>query len=197
MLKYGMNLSELEITRRLKNIRGNNMIGSQLQDVVYAHGWKLLGRGSEASVAEHPQKGYVLKIWPTNSLYTKFVEMVQKHPSPHFPRFSKIMKQIPGTRFNYVRMEKLAKITEYDILIEMPECFCALKELFTKTRIPPPHFIETNMKKVECSRLSPAAQQAINLMAAQVQKIGPRLDLHPANIMRRGSTWVITDPYYG
>ena len=96
MLKYSMNLSELEITRRLKNIRGNNMIGSQLQDVVYAHGWKLLGRGSEAAVAEHPEKGYVLKIWPTKSQYTTFVELVQQNPNPHFPKFSKVMKQIPG-----------------------------------------------------------------------------------------------------
>jgi len=191
-----MNLQELEITRSLKNIRGTNMIGSQLADVVYSHGWKLLGRGSEASVAEHPEKGYVLKIWPNRSLYTKFVELVQRNPNPHFPRFSKVMKRIPGTQFSYVRMEKLIPVTQYDILVNMPDCFCVVKELYQRQGTALPYWIENNAQAIQCPKLSPDAKMLVKLMSAQLKKIGPVLDLHPANIMRRGNTWIITDPYY-
>lgn len=191
-----MNLNELEITRKLKKMPRGTDTGAHLADIVYAHGWTLLGKGAEAAVAEHPQKGYVLKIWPINSLYTKFVRMVQKYPNPHFPQFSKVMKPIPGTKFSYVRMEKLVKVTQYDILVDMPECFCAIKDIYLQSNQALPYWIEANMADIRCPTLTPMAKQAVKLISAQMKKIGPRLDLHPGNIMRRGHTWVITDPYY-
>jgi hypothetical protein len=190
-----MNLNELELTRKLKQIRGS-MIGSKLADVVHSHGWTLLGRGSEGAVAEHPTKNYVLKIWPTSSLYTRFVQLVQRYPNPHFPRFSKVMKALSGTQFSYVRMEKLTKVTDYDLVVSMPECWCAVAEIYKRVGVALPGWIDQNHQEIDCTNISPDAKQVVRLMTAQLKKIGPRLDLHPVNIMRRGNTWVITDPYY-
>lgn len=54
----------------------------------------------------------MLKIFPSDSAYVKFVEFVQSHSgNPHLPRFSRYVRPVPGTEFSYVRMEKLQKVT--------------------------------------------------------------------------------------
>jgi hypothetical protein len=66
----------------------------------------------EATVAEHPRRDYVLKIWRKGSKYEQFVEFVKENPSsPHLPRFSRYMRPVPGTNYLYVRMEKLKPIS--------------------------------------------------------------------------------------
>jgi hypothetical protein len=99
-----MNLNELEITKEIRTER--------LVDVIEKYGWHLLGQGIEGNVAEHPQKNYVLKIWPRSSKYGKFVEFCQHHQNnPHVPQFSRFTRPVPGTSFSYVRMEKLTPVS--------------------------------------------------------------------------------------
>lgn len=192
-----MQLAELQLKRELKAIgKLNYGFGTELSNLLRERGWTVLGRGSEAAVAEHPSKPYVLKIYPTGSLYTKFVDLAQRVPqNPHFPKFSREQRKIPGTLFSYVRMEKLARVTEFDIKIEMPEAFCVAKQLYANLG---QTLYWTNIDKdvIECSSLSRDAEEVVQLMTRQLKKIGPRLDLHPLNIMRRGTVWVITDPYF-
>ncbi len=133
----------------------------------------------------------------TVSLYSKFVGLAQRFSqNPHFPKFSRAQRKIPGTLFSYVRMEKLALVTGYDLKLEMPEAFCVAKQLYQKIDREMPHWIEVDQDSIDCTTISSDAQKVVQLMSSQLSKIGPRLDLHPANIMRRGTVWVITDPYF-
>jgi hypothetical protein len=198
-----MQINELEITRKLKRF---GMGGSDLANLLRQHGWTPLGFGYEAGVAEHPNRSYVLKIFPQNSQYVHFVRMVQQHPdNPHFPRFSRYVRQIPGTSFAYVRMEKLTRMREYD-LIQFPSLLCVLDKMWHDHGVTPPVWIRMNvtwdpdahMGLTNCRdvQISPQEQDAIQLLSDKVRELGwRRLDLHAANFMTRGNQWVITDPF--
>jgi hypothetical protein len=99
-----MQLAELEVTKQFQK-------AVSFADIIEHHGWHLLGRGMEATVAEHPRRDYVLKIWRKGSKYEQFVEFVKQTPSSlHLPRFSRYVRPVPGTNYLYVRMEKLKPI---------------------------------------------------------------------------------------
>jgi hypothetical protein len=198
-----MQIQELEITRKLQNAWG----GGELAQVLASHGWHRLGSGVEAGVAEHPQKAYVLKIFPQDSAYVHFVRMVQSHPhNPHFPRFSRYVRLIPGTKYAYVRMEKLSRMLDYD-LAQYPSLLCLLDNLWFHHApdLNPPHWIRSNITwdpdqtdVPDCNQVSitPTEQEAIQLLSDQIKKLHWRnVDLHAANFMQRDSTWVITDPF--
>ena len=112
-----MKLNELEIKHRLADTGTR-----QMQDVLAKYGWHPLGYGAEATVALHPSKKYVLKIFPKTSKYTEFLDMVGSDPTnPHFPKFSRQAKPVPGTDHMYVRMEQLQKIQDYDLIVRFPQ----------------------------------------------------------------------------
>ena len=189
-----MNIFEIELGKQLRQM-SQHSVGHQLADLLKSYGWKVLGRGSEAAVAEHPREPYVLKIWPAYSGYTKFVSMVQTSPNPHFPKFSRVQSRIPGTGFNYVRMEKLLPVAQYDLLVDMQDCFCVLKNILEKTGDPVPDWIQTNQDHIQCAPMTPQAREVVSTIVKLRRKIGAnKLDLWPRNIMRRGNVWVITDP---
>lgn len=195
-----MHINELEIGRKLKR----SMMGGDLANLLRQKGWTPLGFGFEAGVAEHPGKAYVLKIFPQHSPYTVFVQLVQSHAqNPHFPRFSRYVRQIPGTEYAYVRMEKLTKMKDYD-LYNMPSLLCLLDKLYNKHGEQPPYWVRNNASYdsdsglIDCNQIQTTRdeQQAINLLDQGVQQLGiDRLDLHSGNFMMRGNTWVITDPF--
>lgn len=202
-----MQINELEVGRKLKRF---GMGGSDLANLLRQHGWTPLGYGYEAGVAEHPNKSYVLKIFPTKSVYVHFVNMVQQHAhNPHFPRFSRYVRQIPGTTFSYVRMEKLNRMLEYD-LVQFPSLLCLLDRMYGDHNVTPPVWVRMNVSWdpewhmgdpddiTDCNNklITPAEQEAIQLLSDKVKQLGWRhLDLHAANFMTRGNTWVITDPF--
>jgi len=199
-----MHINELEIGRKLKRF---GMGGSDLANLLRLHGWTPLGFGYEAGVAEHPRKSYVLKIFPRNSYYVHFVHMVQDHAdNPHFPRFSRYVREIPGTQFAYVRMEKLTRMREYD-LVQFPSLLCLLDTMWKDRNMTPPVWIHMNVSwddqeqpegMVNCNQVhtTPQERAAIQSLSDKVQQLGWRhLDLHAANFMIRGNTWVVTDPF--
>ena len=102
-----MNLNELKFTKDLES-------SEHPEDLEYSlkkYGWHVLGTGSDAIVAEHPNKKYVLKIFANDSYYSNFVNFVKNNQNnPHLPKFSRWVRKIPGTYYNYVRMEKLQEI---------------------------------------------------------------------------------------
>jgi hypothetical protein len=201
-----MQINELEISRKLK--RG--MVGADLANLLTQKGWTPLGFGFEAGVAEHPRKSYVLKIFPKSSPYVHFVSMVQSHPqNPHFPRFSRYVRPVPGTEYAYVRMEKLTKMLPYD-LTQFPSLLCLIDEMWF-THIPhaqPPYWVRSTVSwdphvadsngVTDCNQVSinPQEKQAIQMLSNTLKEIGSdHIDLHAGNFMMRGNTWVITDPF--
>jgi hypothetical protein len=164
-----MQIKELEISHKLKRSLG----GSDLANMLHQLGWKPLGHGFEAGVAQHPLKPYVIKIFPKNSPYVHFVNMVQSHPKnphfptffsrqqqdpnaddkeildlddPNFPNYKRYVRPLPGTQYSYVRMEKLRKMLPYD-LTQFPSLLCLLDEMWF-THAPheqPPYWVRSSV----------------------------------------------------
>jgi hypothetical protein len=196
-----MKLNELDIGKRLQDTGTR-----QMQDVLARYGWHPLGYGAEATVALHPDRKYVLKIFPQNSLYTEFLDVVKQDPTnPHFPKFSRMARPVPGTKYMYIRMEQLQRIQEYDMVTKFPQLLCLLEKLYDNFHVTPPHYVVNNVSwdpgssgVMDCKELTitPAEHKAFNLLHDKIKKIGwRRTDLHSSNFMARGNTWVITDPF--
>ena len=144
--KYSMRLHEI-----------NNGLGKQLRSmtpaqVLASRGWEVLGSGYEGSVAQHPNKPYVLKLFESDSLYKEFIAFCRaRSGNPHLPRFytgteaarmtdaragigeddeprkdprlAGMVLELPG-RKSAVRMERLTPITKQLMLFRFrPELY--------------------------------------------------------------------------
>ena len=115
-------LNEISLKKEL------NKIDSDLDQLLRRNGWTLLGHGAEATVAYHGQKRYVLKLFPTNSRYKHFVSFcLRNRQNPHWPKFGKDSRQIPGTAWSYVRMDLLQKVSQDTLLQQYLSDLCYLK----------------------------------------------------------------------
>jgi hypothetical protein len=205
-----MNLTELEISDQLKKI--GHPASYKLHGIMRDYGWKVLGTGFEATVAEKPGKPYVLKVFPKSSKYTQFVKFCQHHSdSPYLPRFSRYVRPVPHTTFSYVRMEKLKPVREGTLMNSYAEYLCAVDQVF-KSQDREPTYWNHAMSRWEldelpekhgytdvaaCAQQAPEAwreliEELVSLMQSENMK---QFDLHPENMMLRGSTLVITDPF--
>jgi hypothetical protein len=212
-----MFLKELEITKRLKQPQS-------LPEVLQAYGWHVLGTGKDATVAEHPNKTYVLKIWARGSLYERFVPFVQQHAdNPHVPKFSRYIKSVPGTRYLYVRMEKLNSLTNTHLLStylrEIIYLWLAGKKVGLKGNLEwmleyriEEYLLSLGITSAEKDFLKPDVEaklwkdigmppgtwiNVVDALMAYTTNIGiTSLDIHEENLMQRDDTLVITDPYY-
>lgn len=110
-----MKIQELEVTRLARKST------EPWADVFHHYGWKLLGAGREALVGLNPRKNYVLKIWRQPSRYNAYVDFVKSHPNPHYPRFFREPRAIPGTRFYYIALEKLEPVGRTFVEDFLPE----------------------------------------------------------------------------
>lgn len=205
-----MNLQELEISTKLSQI--GHPASYKLHGIMRDHGWNILGTGMEATVAEKPGAPYVLKVFPKASRYAQFVQFCQQHgDNPHLPRFSRYVRPVPHTPFSYVRMEKLKPVRGAALLNTYAEYMCAVDQVF-RSEDRTPVFWNHAMSRWDLDELpekqgytdvAACAQQApstwiklierlVSLMQAQGIK---QFDLHPDNMMLRGTTLVITDPF--
>ena len=205
-----MNLRELDISTKLSQI--GHPVSYKLHGILKDHGWNILGTGYEATVAEKPGAPYVLKIFPQVSKYVQFVQFCQQHAdSEHLPRFSRYVRPVPHTRFSYVRMEKLKPVREAALLSTYAEYLCAVDQVF-RSEDRTPVFWNHAMSRWDLDELpekqgytdvAACAQQAppewsklieqlVKLMQAEHIK---QFDLHSENMMLRGGTLVITDPF--
>lgn len=202
-------LNELELTKVLQRARYSS--SSAVIALLSSHGWQLLGTGFEALVAQKPGMDYVLKLFESSSKYTLFVDYCQQQQgNPYLPKFGKYTRAIPGTRFSYVRMERLEPIVENQLLSEYPAYLCAIHRIFQDIEAPmywnhalTPRQLDLlpsthKFRNLDtCARAAPAQwtktiQQLIDIMK---QNDLQQFDLHSANMMLRGSTLVITDPF--
>jgi len=224
------------------------------EDVLRKYGWNVIGIGMEAAVAEHPNKNYVLKLFEDDSNYKKFVEFAINHKgNPHVPVFFRgaetkdlvkveerstisipgIMSTIPGTDYSYVRMEKLSKISEKDLIkqyapemlvlyldgirenisglnfelkVAMRNKIIVAFRLLTGTKSSNTAFIEKlahdHVQQQELwKRIGREPDEAwfslahdLIMMSKKLKTRG--LDIHEDNVMFRGNTLVVTDPFY-
>jgi len=146
--KYSMRLHEIENKTGLR-AQLRSMTPKQ---VLASRGWEILGSGFEGSVAQHPSKPYVLKIFDSDSLYKEFIAFCRARPNnPHLPRFytgneaakmagaaaeieeddeprkdprlAGMVLELPGKK-SAVRMERLKPITEQLMLFKFrPELY--------------------------------------------------------------------------
>lgn len=205
-----MNLQELEISKQLKKFLSPS--DYKLHDVLEAHGWRVLGSGVEATVAEKPGAPYVLKLFPNTSKYKVFVEFCKSHANnPHLPQFSRYVRPVPGTKWSYVRMEKLEPIASYTLRNTYGEYLCAVNELFLNRRHHPVYWnhamsqqsiddIPEKQGYVDlsaCAQAAPAIWRQTLQQLVQLMKVSnmEQFDLHADNMMLRNQTLVITDPF--
>jgi hypothetical protein len=204
-----MHITELEISKQLKSapIYG-------LKSIFRKHGWEYLGSGAEASVALHPNRSYVLKVFRSSSKYQLFVKFCAQHVNnPHLPTFSRYVRPIPGTAFSYVRMEKLNKVSEQQLASTyMPE----MRALYDVGQA---HHIDTIGDSLNDHLIAQwgfwdtyTADQLYNKLNKQppaswleiieqlckyaVDQGMRHMDLHDENFMLRQQTLVILDPFY-
>ena len=216
-----MKINELTITRDFKTAGNLNFpsnednFGLRLKQLLIKNGRNVLGSGMEGAVIEY--KNLILKVFPTNSKYSEFVTLVKNYHNPHFPKFYKFTKQIPGTKFSYVIMEKLTKVDD-DYLIK--NCISELYALevesakFDIVGIPGDFgvtVLEYIYSIVEENKDNPYNQRvwielaeeppdnewiiACQLLCREARTFRNNLDLHPKNFMIRGKTLVIVDPF--
>ena len=214
-----INLQELRITKDLKS-------NDHINDIIKRTGWKILGSGTEGIVCEHPSKKYVLKIYQNTSRYNQFVEYAQKNQSnPHLPKFSRFVREVPGTRYNYVRMEKLKLcFRPENYRPEFVYLYLAGINKGVKTLCDSPlstvreflveHFPEylgnyRNIVTIDfdevflvlrkiCGRIPDDEWIVLcNELIDLILKLSKRhMDVGGGNVMLRGKTLVITDPFY-
>jgi hypothetical protein len=166
-----------------------------------------------------------LKIFRDHSLYQDFVALVQQHPqNPHWPKFGRYVRRVPGTGWLYVRMEKLTKISTSQLLKSYLPHLLALVQIRVKTGLDTlghdlSYDVEDKMQDwgfdtddldnpEDADRIFARAggrppeswTQALEMLRDHSRNF-PQLDahgwdMHAANFMRRGSTLVIADPYF-
>lgn len=214
-----MKLSELTLSKDLQHASSAWNHVDILQGILARNGWHMLGKGAEAAVAEHPRKSYVLKIFTSSSKYVKFVQFVQNHSqNPHLPKFSRYVKQVPGTNFSYVRMEKLSGISKDEIARKYVPYLITLAQAGDETRT---HILNWNLESKMHEALEAQGwnsqdpvnydhmyelvggappqdwQDIVHEMATYAKEMGiDSWDLHAANFLLRGETLVIADPFY-
>ena len=219
-----MNLNELQLTKDL--VAAENPLpdegfrpGHQVKTVFGKYGWNLLGYGVEGAVAEHPTKNQVLKLFIKDSPYKAFVNIVRDNPNPHFPKFSKYVRDIPGPKFSYVLMEKLQPVANADYLIDnyIGEMYVmelesekydvvGLGGTFGSYVIDVIYDVIIDHKdnpysslvwtKLQTHEPDNAWFKVCKMLSHYAQMHGwKKLDLHPKNYMLRGDTLVVIDPF--
>jgi hypothetical protein len=168
-------------------------------------GYSYEGYGSNALVMKDRQGG-IVKVFEPDPCYRKFLSIVQKNQSnPHFPKIRKLAR-FPKGQFkgNYIlKMEPLKKLSkeEYDHAYGF-HCFVASVFSYSPFSLNLSFTIKNelrqegkNVKQMakDWAKTNPEFAKAILLLSKQHR--GCRDDLHRENIMKRGDTWVIIDPY--
>ena len=213
-----MRLHELEITKLLKKTGR----ASALENQIEKFGWKLMGSGAEAVVAQHPTKPYVLKLFPTGSRYVHFVDYVQAHQNnPHLPKFGKYVRMLPVThkhdvspgRWSYVRMEILKPISINEFMYDHVKEMCAVhmivyqakqdhNDLFWNSATNMSHLLDS-AKEMGFDSIESCGKAAdenwktavTDLLKLMKQQNMSQFDLHYNNVMLRGDVLVIVDPF--
>ena len=204
-----MKIQELEITKIVKRT-------GDPPEILQQAGWQVLGYGVDGAVGQHPTKPLAVKLYNSRSSYSDFVDYVQSHESnPHLPRFVRYIRDVPGTHLSYVVLEKLQDGGLYQLVKTHPGEILSLYVIAKKMnrvtiqaeyqflldmlRLPQLPQFEELATVYQKLRIQPPSQewtQAVMDLAVMSRKRGLGWDLDEKNVMLRGNTLVITDPFY-
>lgn len=218
-----MKITEIEVTNFIRQAEAGRF-KPNWRHVFQHYGWELLGQGREGHVALHPEKNYAFKTWPSSSHYTDFVAFVRRHNNPHFPRFYRDSKRIPGTSFNYIAMEKLEPLQDNELILGyFPEMLWFTVELLKRNEwseqsgailhqllvlfpgmvlpnlVPNSQFYKPDLAKAVWERVKEPPQAwktAVEDLDSWVDKNSFSYDLFDFNFMLRGTTLVFVDPVH-
>lgn len=192
-----------EILREYQNNRKMNMFRRAME----AAGMTEIGDGYYALVMR-ARDGGVVKVFEPDPCYLGFIDLVKQHSTnPHFPLVRKVARFMKG-RFkgNYLlKMESLQPMSvgEFNadkgfhcyFAASMPERYRG--EYSWSSEIAADYVKEGgDAKELAASweKENAAFAQAIQLIWSNL-KSGCVEDIHFQNVMKRGQTWVIIDPY--
>jgi hypothetical protein len=162
----------------------------EIQNFFKKHGFKKLGTGKYGIAYENPNLSYVLKIFDlADTGYLNFVSLVLANSNIHFPKFiGKPMKI--SNDLMAIRMEKLEKNSDgWKLFKEYLNHFMIGKIL------PSYKYNETTEEIID--KFGQSMIDALNLITTITPKNEFTLtfDIHPGNVMHRGNTPVIIDPF--
>lgn len=207
-----MNLDEISLKHDIKS-------AAKPANILQKYGWNVLGSGVNGSVAQHPNKPYVLKLFTKDYGYQKFINFVtQNTGNKHLPVINKNVKQIPGTNMYYLRMERLKPISQNVLWSRYQPDMLYLSLLGLKNDLsvsnPDEDMIREILNKLHLGTFVLRKVDFRTLWDALNRKPTPSwvdisrklvdfadsngidfLDIHSKNLMLRGTTLVITDPF--
>lgn len=155
------------------------------KEQLIAHGFKPLGTGASGTVFTSEQLGYAVKLFLTEDRgYRTFLDYVFAHGSnPHLPRFRGRIKQI-NDGCSACRMELLQPVDDHSMEYFETVDEWAVRYLSGSTDV--------------LGRVSDTDTPLFDTLVDLHHLIRTKrleYDMHENNIMLRGSTVVITDPF--
>lgn len=207
-----MNITELLGTKQYRNLTDLES-DDAVQKFMDAGGYKKLGSGAFATVYE--KDGTAIKFWKTDGGYEAFIDFCLKNKSEHLPKFLSKIKKIKhpnGDRFSYIKMEKLTPVQDktvvygvraYDLSSNFTSWFDNASKkisdgsnmsaiaLYMETRVEKKY---PNLTENDVDKIIGFLELALRIhLEADYDKVYP--DMHYENVMLRGQTLVITDPF--
>lgn len=210
-----MNLNELLGTKQYRNLTDQES-DNIVQKFLDSGGYKKLGSGAYATVYE--KDGTAIKFWKTDGAYEAFIDFCLKNKSEHLPKFLSKIKKIShpnGDKFSYIKMEKLSPVSPdtkvYGINAEYlstrfsdwfengKKKISNASQISSAVALYMEEKVERRFKNLSDSDIDSIIgflEMALRVhLVADYDKVYP--DMHSENVMLRGNTLVITDPYFG
>lgn len=198
-------LNELKYSSKIKQISDEEKVENFLK----GHGFlKISGHSSYGTVWSHPSLDYVLKVFNSRDYcYKSFIDLVSKNPNEHFPRFKGKMMKL-NDDYYAIRMEKLTDKSQNDVFMpirsilyrkrdgDLSKDQCNIGDVKLALEIYLDAEELDNRRKLVLEQLFsiyPELKDACDLCISS--KGNCRTDLHCDNVMFRGSTPIIIDPW--
>lgn len=192
-----MLLKELTGVKSLKKITADEILLRMKKEGVS------IKNGSFGAVLINPKWDYVIKVFPKDDCYLSFVEYAMEHPNPSFPKFKKKPSTIKAffdqshmynklDKFYAVKMEKLTPLSTSE-----ERAIFGIRWVVEDAREAKNEQELTDIvKKAGYTKYKDLVKTFLALEeVTSVKDKKCALDIHHGNIMKRGSTYVVVDPF--
>lgn len=160
-------------------------------------GYEKAGSGMFADVWTKPESNYALKLFDSSDdSYVDFVKMARQHKSPYFPEFKGSLIKVTSEYYG-VRLEKLSGHPD-DSFAEIIQKYADYRYRSLTNRIQPDDTFDSVISDMaDLEAAYSGLTKACDIMAQTLAKTPSRaFDIHKHNIMMRGTTPVIIDPFW-